>query len=92
MANVTKTKSGKWRFQVTVNYEPHVKTFETKAEGYIWESQLKSGKGKVPLITFGKLLDKYRDEVSSKKKGERWERIRIEKFLSDPVAAVKIAD
>ena len=93
MANVTKTVSGKWRFQVTVNYKVHVKTFATKAEGYIWEEDLKAGKGKTPNITFGKLLEKYRDEVSIKKKGERWERIRINKFLTDTdLTDVKIAD
>jgi integrase len=93
MANVTKTASGKWRFQVTVNYKSHVKTFATKAEGYIWEDQLKAGKGKTPNITFGKLLEDYRDKVSINKKGERWERIRIAKFLTDKeLSDVKIAD
>jgi len=92
MANVTKTATGRWRFQVTVNYKAKVKTFDTKAEGYTWEEELKSGKGKTPSITFGKLLEKYRDEVSVKKKGERWERIRIEKFKHDKIANIKIAD
>lgn len=94
MANVTKTVSGKWRFQVTVNYKAHVKTFATKAEGYLWEDELKEGKGnKTPSMTFGKLLEKYRDEVSVKKKGERWERIRIAKFLTDTkLVDIKIAD
>ncbi|OYZ70835.1 MAG: hypothetical protein B7X98_00455 [Methylophilaceae bacterium 17-43-7] len=93
MANVTKTKSGKWRFQVTVNYKATVKTFETKAEGYAWEESLRQGKdNKTPVMTFGKLLEKYRDEVSIKKKGERWERIRIEKFLNDKIANIKISD
>ncbi len=93
MANVTKTASGKWRFQVTVNYKPRVKTFDTKAEGYAWEELLKAGKGKTPNITFGKLLEDYRDKVSINKKGERWERIRIAKFLTDKeLADVKIAD
>lgn len=93
MANVTKTKSGKWRFQVTVNYKATVKTFETKAEGYAWEESLRQGKdNKTPVMTFGKLLEKYRDEVSIKKKGERWERIRIEKFLNDKIASIKIGE
>lgn len=96
MANVTKTASGKWRFIVTINYKAQSKTFATKAEGYAWEELLLSGKGKTPSITFGKLLEKYRDEVSIKKKGERWERIRIDKFISDKVTETltntKIAD
>jgi integrase len=92
MATVQKTASGKWKFTATVNYKQHTKTFETKAEGYVWEESLKAGKGKVPVMTFGKLLGKYRDEVSVKKKGERWESIRIGLFLRDKIADIKIAD
>lgn len=93
MANVTKTKSGKWRFQVTVNYKSTVKTFATKAEGYLWEEELKAGKdNKTPSMTFGQLLKKYAENVSVKKKGVRWELIRIEKFQHDKIASIKIAD
>jgi integrase len=93
MAQVTKTKSGKFKFVVTVNYKQQSKTFATKAEGYVWEEQLKAGKGKTPNITFGKLLEDYRDKVSVNKKGERWERIRIAKFLTDKeLSDVKLAD
>lgn len=93
MAQVTKTKSGKFKFVVTVNYKQQSKTFATKAEGYVWEDQLKAGKGQTPNITFGKLLEDYRDKVSVNKKGERWERIRIAKFLTDKeLSDVKIAD
>jgi integrase len=92
MANVTKSKSGRWRFQVTVNYKAHVKTFDTKAEGYAWEEELKAGRGVTPDITFAKLLNKYAEDVSSKKKGERWESIRIERFKLEPIAKIKIKD
>lgn len=33
--------------------------------------------------TFRDLLEKYRDEVSAKKKGARWEEIRINKLLAE---------
>lgn len=94
MASVTKTKSGKFKFVATTNYKQQSKTFSTKAEGYAWEERLKAGKGgKTPSITFGKLLEDYRDKVSVKKKGERWERIRIAKFLADKeLTDIKIAD
>ena len=92
MANIKKTASGKWRFQVTVNYKATSKVFATKAEGYLWEDLLLTGKGKVPVMTFGELLNKYCDDVSSKKKGERWERIRIAKFQADKLSKVNIAD
>lgn len=96
MANITKTASGKWRFQVTVNYKAQSKVFATKAEGYLWEEQLKAGKGKTPSMTFAELLRQYVRDVSSKKKGERWERVRVEKFCTDKttldLANTKIAD
>jgi integrase len=92
LANITKTASGKYKFIATVNYKQHSKTFLTKAEGYLWAEQIEAGKGVSPSITFGQLLCKYRDEVSIKKKGERWERIRIDKFLKDRLTDIKIAD
>lgn len=92
MANLTKTASGKFKFVATVNYKQHSKTFATKAEGYLWAEEIESGKSKAPTMTFGQLLTKYADEVSSKKKGERWERIRIEKFQRDSISLVNIAD
>jgi len=96
MANVTKTASGKWRFQVTVNYKAKSKVFATKAEGYAWESLLLAGKGNTPVMTFKSLLEKYVKDVSSKKRGERWEAIRIAKFCNDKststLANTKIAD
>lgn len=94
MASIKKTVSGKWRFEVTVNYKKHTRTFETKAEGYVWEENLRTGKatGKIPTMTFGELLDDYRDKVSVNKRGERWETIRIEKIKRDPIASVKISE
>lgn len=94
MAQVTKTKSGKFKFVVTINYKQTSKTFATKAEGYAWEEELKAGiSGKTPNITLAKLLEKYRDEVSVTKKGERWETIRINKFLKDTeLVDIKLVD
>lgn len=93
MANITKTLSGKWRFQVTVNYKARSKVFNTKGEGYAWEEELKTATaGKIPNLSFGELLDKYVRDVSVNKKGERWERIRVEKFnREDGLAKIKIA-
>ena len=92
MANVTKTANGRWRFQVTVNYKSTVKTFDTKAEGYAWEEELKAGKGITPNVTFSALLQDYADKVASKKKGSRWELIRIKKLQGYDIAKVKIGD
>lgn len=93
MANVTKTASGKYKFIVTVNYKQHSKTFSTKAEGYAWEETLVSGKKSTNKnYTFGDLLQKYSDDVSSKKLGKRWEQTRIQKIKRDPIASVALVD
>lgn len=96
MANITKTSSGKWRFQVTVNYKSHTKTFATKAEGYLWEEDLQSGKaGKYPKMTLAELLIKYRDEeiVKHKASGIRSDTLRVNAFLADTeLVNIKLAD
>jgi integrase len=92
MASIRKTSSGKYAFEVTVNYKKHSKTFATKGEGYLWEEELRAGKGQTPSMSFGELLQKYADNVSVKKKGQRWEQIRIAKFQRDEIAQIKIAD
>lgn len=84
-------KSGKrWRCQIQVQTQAgevrESRTFEAKAQardwGYEREQAIKhahSGKGK----TLGDVFDKYTDEVSVLKKGERWERIRLTAFNRD---------
>jgi hypothetical protein len=58
LANITKTGSGKYKFIATINYKQHSKTFATKAKGYAWVESIEAGKSKIPIMTFGKLLDK----------------------------------
>lgn len=43
------------------------------------------------LITLGDVFDRYAREVSPKKKGARWEQIRLEKFKRDPMAKIKLS-
>lgn len=94
MASFRKTSEGTWRAEVMINYKRKSKTFITKAEAQAWAMDitrdLSTGKKDIPDKSFGDLLEKYRDEVSVHKTGERWERIRIELFLRDPVAKVML--
>ena len=89
-----KTISGKWKVTAKVNKKRCTKTVRTKAEGNAWAANLHvtSNQKIIPRKTFGELLEHYRDIVSVKKKGERWERIRIEKFLKDSITHIQIAD
>lgn len=72
-------------------------TFPTKTVAQAWAAQTEADiiagkRGDIPNKTFGQLLEKYRDEVSPSKKGERWERLRINLILRDEIAKVKLAD
>lgn len=96
MASIQKRVRG-WFAQVRRAGVSKSASFSTKAEAVAWatgvEAEILSGKrGEVPDKTFGELLEKYRDEVSPTKRGERWERLRIGLTLRDPVAAVHLRD
>lgn len=73
-------------------------TFDTKAEAQAWaiqtEADILNGKrGGIPDKSFGQLLERYRDEVSVNKRGERWERMRVGLILrDDKLAEVKLVD
>ncbi len=80
----------------------------TKAEAVAWaaqrEADIVGGAAVVAKrMTFGEMLERYAAEVSPTKRGERWERIRIQALVhgrpdafpaapADPIAAVRLAD
>jgi integrase len=99
-------RGNSWRAEVSRNGIRESGSFDTKAEAVAWatkvESEIMAGaRGKVANKTFGELLVEYRDKVSATKRGERWERMRIDRLvygrpddsppvLPDPLAAVKL--
>jgi len=96
MASFRKSETG-WRAEVSKHGKRASATFSTKAEAQSWatsiEAEIIAGKrGDVPNKTFGQLLEKYRDEVSPTKKGERWERLRINLIMRDKIAKVKLSE
>ena len=96
MASLRKSGTG-WRAEVAKHGQRVSATFTTKAEAQSWatsiEAEIIAGKrGDVPNKTFGQLLEKYRDEVSPTKRGERWERLRINLIMRDKIAKVKLAE
>ncbi len=82
MAYIAKLKTtGKWQAQIQRNGKRSSKSFDTKREAQAWamaqEAQakrVKDGGG----FTFGDAVDKYLKEVSSKKDGAKWEKLRLE--------------
>lgn len=92
-------KRGKtWFVQIQRKGIRRSATFNSKIDAVQWaadnESAIVAGKQKtiIPNLTFGELLDRYVKEVSSTKRGEKWERIRIKKIKSDPIAKIKLQE
>lgn len=92
------TKRGKfWRVQVRKSGQSHTATFPNKVQAQEWaakvEADIIAGKlGKSPDKTFGDLIDRYLNEVTVTKRGERPERLRLERLKRDKIAQVKLSD
>lgn len=72
-------------------------TFSTRLEADQWaattEADIIAGKNAgVADKTFGELLDEYARRVSVTKRGERWERMRINLVNRDEIAKIKLID
>lgn len=93
MAYYRKLPSGNWNVEISKLGINTSGTFPTKSQARAWattiEANILAGKhGTVPDKLFSDLLIRYRDNVSTTKKGERWETIRIDKLLRDPIALI----
>lgn len=87
MAYFRKTKSG-WRVEVERGGVRKSATFPTKAEAAGWAaaeeaSILATKRGAFPRKTLGQALERYAEEVSPTKKGERFETTRLKAFARD---------
>jgi integrase len=95
MASI-KNIDGKYRVFIFKMGVRKSKVFDVKAKAVAWatqtEADILAGKtGAVPDKTFGDLLDEYASRVSPTKRGERWEKVRINLVKRDPIAAVKLS-
>ena len=80
MATFRKQPSGKWRAEVVVDGARKSKVCNTKIEAKQWafekEIELSASSSIVPGKTLADALHRYVEEVSTTKRGERWERVR----------------
>lgn len=88
-----------WRVEVDRRGVRQSATFSTKAEAAAWAAEVEAGilsgtRGAVARKTLADLVTRYRDEVSVAKRGERWERLRINRLLVEDAAlcALRLAD
>ena len=93
-------RNGKFQVQVRrIGIGQLTKTFSTKKEATLWishvEKRVEASKTDSttpklpPLCTF---LLKYREEITSKKKGKRQEERRISRLLRDPISKICVND
>ncbi|MGH8817104.1 MAG: hypothetical protein ACREX5_10975 [Achromobacter pestifer] len=80
-----------WRAEVSKGGARESKTFVTKREVQEWaasrETELATtAVGGIVVKTLVQVLERFRDEVSPRNKGHRWERVRIDRFLKEEPA------
>lgn len=87
MATFIKRKNS-WRVQIYIKGIRESATFDTKAEAKAWaserETELRNGmRGVLPDYTLKQAIERYINDVSTKRKGYKWERDRLNKFMRD---------
>ena len=95
MASFRKLPSGKWQAQVERNGVRKSKSFPSKQEARDWAARaeyLIKKEPNGPAPTFGEVMTRYADTESPKRRGHRWEYIRLNKLCRDQIAAIKVAD
>jgi integrase len=95
MASIKPYGDGEWRAQVARRGVRDSKTFPSKGAAVAWagqrEAEIMAGvRGEVPNLTVLQLLERYERDVSAKKKGKRWESIRLKALGRDRLAQVRL--
>jgi integrase len=85
---------GKWQHRVMVKGKRTSGTFDTKAAALAWEASQRtaSAGGGATTQTCRDAFEKYEREVSKKKKGHRWESLRLAAFGRTPLGDVRMRD
>lgn len=81
-------RAGHWRVVVRRNGDRRSATFTTKAAAVSWAAEQENDiqnvkRGGLPKKTWRQALARYREEESPKKRGKRWEEIRIDAMVGD---------
>lgn len=95
MASFRKLKTG-YRAELCVAGVRDSRMFDTKAEAKAWaaerESELrKDGIEPSAKRTVGDIFERYMREVVPRKRGARWELVRLKKAMREPIASVSLS-
>lgn len=95
MASIKPYGDGEWRAQIARRGVRDSQTFASKAAAVAWagarEAEIMAGvRNQTPNLTVLALLQRYKEHVSSKKKGRRWEEIRLDRMGRDRLAKVRL--
>jgi len=96
VASFSKVKGG-WRVQIYVKGVRDSGSFDTKAEAQAWalkrETELRSISGGAgsKTHTVGDVLKEYRDKVSPTKRGEKWEKLRLDLIGTKKIDGVEFS-
>lgn len=95
MASIRKHGKG-YRVEVDRQGVRRSKVLATRQAAKDWaaraEYEILNGDQVAAALTLGALFDRYAREVSPKKRGERWEVIRLAKLGRDPLALLMLGD
>ncbi|MDO6591726.1 site-specific integrase [Loktanella sp. D2R18] len=96
MASIRKLPSGRWQAQVMRVGVRKSKSFVSKLEAKDWAAReeylISDCRPKGATVTLGEAFNRYASEVSPKKRGERWEVVRLRKLRKDAFASILMAD
>ncbi|MGR3549546.1 tyrosine-type recombinase/integrase [Pseudooceanicola sp.] len=97
MASFEKQKDGRWRVFVARTGVRRSKILPTKQAAKDWAARqeyliLNETPDKIGAVLFSEVLNRYANEVSPKKRGERWELMRLKRFRGHAIASKSIGD
>ncbi len=87
-------RGGVWQVEVEKRGVRDSATFPLKGEAAAWgarrEAEILAGEKGIPDLTLDAVFERYARDVAPKKKGARWETVRIGLIRRDPLALVRL--
>lgn len=94
MSSIRKLKNGRWQAQIARNGIRKSKVFDAKQAAKDWAARqeylILNAKPTGETMLLSDAFDRYANEVSPTRRGERWEVIRLRKFSRDEISSRSI--